>query len=449
MKHIETKEEIKKGIHQLVAQYYRACHPSGEESYRPGDPVRYAAIEYDEEELGLLTEAMLEFWLTSGRFTARFEQVFAETMDIAYARLTGSGSSANLLAFMALTVPELKDRRILPGDEVITTACCFPTTVAPILQYGAVPVFIDITIPRYNADVSLLEEALSSRTKAVIFAHTMGNPFDIQRVTEFCRAHSLWLIEDNCDALGSTYTLQGRTAYTGTWGDIGTSSFYPAHHITTGEGGCVYTDNPELARIITSLRDWGRDCTCPPGRDDLCGARYAGTYGQLPPGYDHKYVYRYLGYNLKATDLQAAIGLGQLKKLPEFIRIRKENWTKLHRQLQDLQDVLILPEQEPEGDPSWFGYAITIRPGAPIDRQKMTAFLEHRNIQTRPMFSGNLVRQPCMAAYQEGVQYRIAGSLCCSDTVMRSSFWVGISPGMKMGMLEYVAQSIKEALSGV
>lgn len=353
----KSKEEATNEILGMVKEYYKKYMIKPE--YKDGDRISYASRVFDEKEMMNLADSMLEFWLTSGRYTDQFENQLGEYLGTPFVSLVNSGSSANLCAFMALTSPLLKERQIKRGDEVITVACGFPTTVTPILNYGAVPVFVDVTIPQYNIDVNQLEAALSSKTKAVMIAHTLGNPFDLKAVTEFCKKHNLWLVEDNCDSLGSEYTLDGKTYKTGTVGDIGTSSFYPPHHMTMGEGGAVYTKNPLLHKIIRSFRDWGRDCVCPSGKDNLCGHRFDKQFGTLPLGYDHKYTYSHFGYNLKATDLQAAIGCAQLEKFPSFVEKRKENFTRLHKGLEALQDKLILPEPVENGDPSWFGFMIT------------------------------------------------------------------------------------------
>ena len=393
-----------------------------------------------------LTDAMLDFWLTTGRFAERFEKEFAQWIGVKYAHLVNSGSSANLIAFMALTAEELGDRRICRGDEVITVACGFPTTAAPILQYGAVPVFVDVTVPSYNIDVEMLEEAFSEKTKAVMIAHTLGNPFNLAEVRKFCDRHRLWLVEDNCDALGSEYTINGETKFTGTWGDIGTSSFYPPHHMTMGEGGCVYTNNAKLSRLILSFRDWGRDCVCPSGQDNFCGHRYDGQFGQLPSGYDHKYVYSHFGYNLKATDMQAAIGCEQLKKMPQFMERRRANWDRLYRKLENIQDKIILPQPEKNSRPSWFGFVISIRPESGIRRNDVTKYLEEHNIQTRLLFSGNLIKHPCFDGIRGTSAYRVAGSLEQTDFVMNQTFWIGVYPGMTEEMIDDMAEVIMEAV---
>ncbi len=443
----KSEAEAREQIKALVAEYYRKFKkPEQERPFAPGQRISYAARVYDETEMCALTDAMLDFWLTTGRFAEEFEKNFAQWIGVKYASLVNSGSSANLLAFMALTAPELGDRQVKRGDEVITVACGFPTTVTPLLQYGAVPVFVDVTIPEYNIDVTKLEEAVSEKTKAVMIAHTLGNPFDLKAVKEFCNKYDLWLIEDNCDALGSTYTIDGETRYTGTWGDIGTSSFYPPHHMTMGEGGCVYTNNPLLDKLIKSFRDWGRDCVCPSGVDNLCKHRFDRQYGELPLGYDHKYVYSHFGYNLKVTDMQAAIGCEQLKKLPEFIEKRKENWKRLRASLEEVQDRVILPEPEKNSAPSWFGFMLTVRAESGLKRNDITAYLEEHNIQTRLLFSGNLIKHPCFDTIRGTDAYRVAGDLKNTEYIMEHSFWVGVYPGMTGDMVDYMAEVIKEAV---
>lgn len=441
------EKSAREEIRRLVSDYYeRFLKKDPEEDFRPGDRIPYASRVYDEKEVCSLVDSALDFWLTTGRFSSMFEERFADFLGVRHTALVNSGSSANLLAFAALTAPELGERRIRPGDEVITAACAFPTTVAPIMQYGAVPVFADITIPQYNIDVSQLESLLSARTRAVMLAHTLGNPFDLKRVREFCSRHGLWLIEDNCDALGSRYTIGGETRYTGTWGDIGTSSFYPPHHMTMGEGGCVYTDHALLHRMVLSYRDWGRNCVCPSGMDNVCGHRFDGSYGELPYGYDHKYVYSHLGYNLKVTDMQAAVGVEQLRKLPGFISARRKNWTHLHERLREVEDEIILPEAAENSEPSWFGFMISLREGSSVRRDRLTRALEEAGIQTRLLFSGNLIRQPCFDEYRGTGAYRAAGSLKNTDYVMRNSFWVGVYPGMTEAMLDYMADQMIERI---
>ena len=434
----------KETILQAVCQYYQEHHQR--EPYQPGGRIPYAGRVYDETELCSLVDAALDFWLTAGDYTKRFEQGLADYLGIPFCSLVCSGSAANLLAVAALTSPLLGERRLKRGDEVLTVAAGFPTTVAPIVQCGLVPVFVDVKMPDCNVDVSLLEQAKSERTRAVILAHTLGCPFDLNAVKAFCEHYGLWLIEDNCDALGAEYQLGGVWRKTGTIGDIGTSSFYPAHHITTGEGGAVYTGNPLLHRIIRSLRDWGRDCVCGGGQDNACGRRFTGQFGTLPEGYDHKYVYSHLGYNLKATDMQAAIGAAQLEKLPEFVARRRENWAFLRRALEPLEGRLLFPEPGPESSPSWFGFLMTVRPGSAVSRDELASHLEAHNIQTRPLFAGNLTRHPCFQSLREGVDYRIAGTLEVTDQVMNNSFWVGVYPGMEREMLEEMSKRILEKM---
>ena len=434
-----TKDEANNFILNTVKDYYGKYMQKPE--YKDGDRIPYASRVFDEKEMINLVDSALEFWLTSGRYTEKFEKKLAEYLNVKHCSLVNSGSSANLLAFMTLTSPLLGKRQIKRGDEVITVACGFPTTVTPILQYGAVPVFVDVTIPQYNIDVSALEAALSSKTKAVMIAHTLGNPFDLKAVKEFCTKNNLWLIEDNCDALGSTYTIDGSTQFTGTWGDIGTSSFYPPHHMTMGEGGAVYTSNPLLHKIIRSMRDWGRDCVCASGQDNRCGHRFDKQYGQLPLGYDHKYVYSHLGYNLKATDMQAAIGCAQLEKFPSFVKKRRHNWQYLKDNLVDLKDKLILPEPIESSNPSWFGFMITCKTNE--ERNKIVEKLETEKIQTRALFAGNLVKHPCFDQIRNTDEYRVVGSLENTDKIMNNSFWIGVYPGMTKDMLDKMVQVIK------
>lgn len=439
---MESKEAMREKILSQVKEYCEAYHKP--KVFTPGDRIGYAGRVYDHEEMVNLVDSALEFWLTSGRYTEQFETELARILNIKFCSLVNSGSSANLIAFMALTSPLLKERRICRGDEVITVAAGFPTTVAPMIQYGAIPVFVDVTIPQYNIDVSKLEEALSPKTKAVMLAHTLGNPFDLKVVKDFCQKHQLWLVEDNCDALGSEYTLDGEMKQTGTIGDIGTSSFYPPHHLTMGEGGAVYTNNPLLHKIIRSFRDWGRDCMCPSGKDNLCGRRFDGQYGELPQGYDHKYVYSHFGYNLKATDMQAAIGCAQLKKLPGFTKRRRENFARLYNALKDMQENFILPEACPNANPSWFGFLLTCKEGT--DRKKVVPYIESKGVQTRMLFAGNLTKHPCFDEMRKsGEGYRIVGKLSNTDRIMRDTFWVGVYPGMTDAMMDYMAQVIREA----
>lgn len=441
-----NETEARKEILDLVAEYYHQ-YKENKSPFQPGDRISYASRVFDEKEMCSLVDSALDFWLTTGRYAERFEREFAAWLGVKYASLTNSGSSANLLAFSVLTAPELGDRRVKRGDEVITVAAGFPTTVTPIIQYGAVPVFVDVTIPQYNIDVTKLEDALSDKTKAVMIAHTLGNPFDLAAVKRFCDKHNLWLVEDNCDALGSTYTLDGKICLTGTVGDIGTSSFYPPHHMTMGEGGCVYTNDPLLHKLINSFRDWGRDCACPSGHDNLCGHRFEGQYGELPKGYDHKYVYSHFGYNLKVTEMQAAIGCEQLKKFPSFVERRKHNWGRLHKALEGVQNKLILPEAAPNSDPSWFGFMMTVQDG--VDREKVVRYIEDKGIQTRMLFSGNLIKHPCFDQIRDTDAYRVVGGLANTDRIVKDTFWVGVYPGMTDTMLEYMIQTIKRAMESV
>lgn len=442
----KTEQQAKEEILNLVKEYCDTYH-NVTKPFEEGQRIPYASRVYDSAEMVNLVDSALEFWLTAGRYTDEFEKKMAEYLGVKFCSLVNSGSSANLIAFMALTSPLLGDRAVRRGDEVITVAAGFPTTVSPMIQYGAVPVFVDVTIPQYNIDVTMLEEALSPKTKAVMIAHTLGNPFDLKAVSEFCRKHDLWLIEDNCDALGSEYTIDGETKLTGTIGDIGTSSFYPPHHMTMGEGGCVYTNNPELSRLILSYRDWGRDCICPSGHDNFCGHRYDGQFGELPQGYDHKYVYSHFGYNLKVTDLQAAIGVEQLKKIPFFIEKRRHNWERLHKALEGTQDKLILPIAAENSQPSWFGFLVSIKPEAGIQRNDVTKYIENHNIQTRLLFSGNFMRHPCFDQIRGTEAYRVAGSLENTEFIMNNTFWVGVYPGMTDKMIDYMAQVMTEAVN--
>ncbi len=435
----KTENEAKNEILEMVREYCRTYHNKKE--YKKGDRIPYASRVYDEEEMVNLIDSSLEFWLTSGRYTDEFEKEFAGYLGVKFCSLVNSGSSANLVAFSALTSPLLGERRIKRGDEVITVAAGFPTTVTPIIQYGAVPVFVDVTIPQYNIDVTQLEAAVSDKTKAVMIAHTLGNPFDLVAVKAFCDKYGLWLVEDNCDALGSKYVWNGEEKFTGTIGDIGTSSFYPPHHMTMGEGGAVYTDNPILHKAIRSFRDWGRDCVCPSGRDNLCGHRFDKQYGELPLGYDHKYVYSHFGYNLKVTDMQAAVGCAQLKKFPSFIERRRHNFARLYRNLECVQDKLILPEACPGSTPSWFGFMMTCRDG--IDKTQVVDYIESKGIQTRMLFAGNLTKQPCFDEMRKsGTGYRTVGTLEVTDRIMESTFWVGVYPGMTDEMIDDMAQVI-------
>ncbi len=439
-----NEAQARESILEQVKEYCDKYH-NQEKPFEEGDRIPYASRYYGHEEMVNLVDSSLEFWLTSGRYTDKFEKEFAQYLGIKHCSLVNSGSSANLLAFMALTSPLMGDRRIMPGDEVITVAAGFPTTIAPIIQYGAVPVFVDMTIPQYNMDASMLEEALSDKTKAIMIAHTLGNPWDLGSIREFCDKHGLWLVEDNCDALGSKYTINGEEKFTGTIGDVGTSSFYPPHHMTMGEGGAVYTNNPLIHKAVRSLRDWGRDCVCPSGRDNMCGHRFDKQYGELPLGYDHKYVYSHFGYNLKATDMQAAVGCAQLEKFPTFVEKRRHNFDRLRKALEDVEDKLILPEACPNSKPSWFGFLLTCREG--VDKNKVVQYIEDHGVQTRMLFAGNIVKQPCFDEFRaSGKGYRVIGDLAVTDRIMKDTFWLGVYPGMTDAKIDYMAKVIKEAL---
>jgi CDP-6-deoxy-D-xylo-4-hexulose-3-dehydrase len=439
-------DDLRQEILGKVREYYGARFGGEAPPFEPGvSRVAYAGRVFDETELVDLVDSSLDFWLTYGRFSERFEHELARYLGTRFCYLVNSGSSANLLAFMALTSDRLGEGKIRPGDEVITVAAGFPTTVAPIIQYGAVPVFVDVTLPGYNVDVARLEEALSPRTRAVMLAHTLGNPFDIEAVTAFCERNGLWLIEDNCDSLGSEY--HGRK--TGTFGHIGTSSFYPPHHMTMGEGGAVYTDDPLLAKILLAMRDWGRDCRCPSGVDDVCGKRFEQRFGTLPYGYDHKYVYSEFGYNLKVSDMQAAVGCAQLEKLPGFVEARRRNHARLFELLEPVAGQLVRPEPTPGSAPSWFGFLMVVEPGAGATRDELVAALEAANVQTRALFAGNLTRHPAFDAMRaSGEGYRVAGELTETDRIMNDGFWVGLYPGMTGEMLEFMAGTITERLRG-
>lgn len=438
------KKQMHDKILEMVKEYCDKYH-NQEKAFEEGDRISYASRVYDHEEMCNLVDSALEFWLTSGRYVQAFEKGLAEYLGVKYVSVVNSGSSANQLAFMTLTSPLLGERRINRGDEVITVAAGFPTTVSPIINYGAVPVFVDVTIPQYNIDVSRLEKAVSDKTKAVMIAHTLGNPFDLQAVKAFCDKYKLWLIEDNCDALGSTYTINGRTMFTGAIGDMGTSSFYPPHHMTMGQGGAVYTSNPLLNKIMRSFRDWGRDCVCASGQDNFCGHRFDGQYGELPQGYDHKYVYSHFGMNLNITDMQAAVGCAQLKKFPSFVERRRHNFNVLQSGLQDVQDKLILPEPCPGSQPSWFGFLLTCHEG--VQRGEVVRYLEEHGVQTRMLFAGNLIKHPCFDEMRRtGNGYRVAGNLENTDRIMNDTFWIGVYPGMTDEKLAYMVRIIKEAV---
>lgn len=436
------RETLRQKVIEAAKAYQREIQTE-KKNYTPGDYIPYGGRIYDEDEIEHLIDSSLDFWLTAGRYAGRFEDDLARYLGSTHCSLVNSGSSANLLAFMALTSPKLEEKRIRPGDEVITVAAGFPTTVAPIIQYGAIPVFVDLTLPTYNIDVSQLDAALSEKTRAVMIAHTLGNPFDLHALKSFCDRHDLWLIEDNCDALGSTYLIDGVWRQTGTIGHLGTSSFYPPHHMTMGEGGAVYTDNSLLKRIVESFRDWGRDCWCPGGRDNSCQQRFKKQYGELPSGYDHKYVYSHFGYNLKATEMQASIGCAQLKKLPSFTEARIRNWQRLHDGLQDLQHTFILPQATENSIPSWFGFLLTVRQNASFGRNQIIQHLEQNGIQTRMLFAGNLIKHPCFDEMRStGQGYRVIGDLATTDRIMKDTFWLGVYPGLTAEMLDYIIETI-------
>jgi len=448
LKQYKIAEVLKIQAKILSKTYYDTIH-SQKEKFEPGiTKINYGGRVFDEKEIFNLIDASLDFWLTAGKYACEFEEKLAEFIGVKYSFLVNSGSSANLLAFMTLTSPKLGERKIERGDEVITVSASFPTTVAPIIQYGAIPVFVDISIPDYNIDCSMLEKALSEKTKAVMLAHTLGNPFDIEKVKGFCEKNNLWLIEDNCDALGSKYFYKRKWKYTGSFGDLATLSFYPAHHITTGEGGAVFTNNPELAKIVNSLRDWGRDCWCPSGKDNTCGKRFGWQLGELPYGYDHKYIYSHFGYNLKMTDLQAAIGCAQIEKLPFFIEKRRENWTILRKKLDTLSDFFILPDATLNSKPCWFGFVLTVRDGKKISRDSIVKYLENSGVQTRMLFSGNLIKHPCFDELRKsGKGFRVVGELSNTDKIMNDSFWIGVYPGITEQMIDYIVEKIKSAVN--
>lgn len=441
---MSKKEELKRQILQLTREYYNEVHKTSK-VFEPGKSfVNYGGRYFNDEEMVNLVDSSLDFWLTAGPWAHKFETRLAKWLGVKHCALTNSGSSANLLAFYTLTSPKLGDKRIKKGDEVITVACGFPTTVTPIIQYGAVPVFVDITIPEYDIDVTRLEEAFSDKTKAVMIAHSLGNPFNLEAVKAFCDKHGLWLVEDNCDALGSEYTIDGVTKKTGTWGHIGTSSFYPPHHMTMGEGGAVYTDDAELDKIVRSFRDWGRDCWCIGGVDNTCKCRFTGKFGELPAGYDHKYVYSHFGFNLKVTDMQAAIGCAQLEKLDYIVEARRRNFKILREGLEGTEG-LILPEPIKNSDPSWFGFLISVKSDAGFTHNQLSEYLESKKIQTRNLFAGNLVKHPAFDEMRStGKGFRIVGELKNTDFVMTNTFWIGVYPGMTEEMLQYMISTIKE-----
>ena len=438
------QEELKQEILNKTKEYYDLVHkPQQDKKFVDGESrVNYAGRVFDATEMQYLVDSSLDFWLTYGDYSKKFEKDLAKFLNVRWAFLVNSGSSANLLAFYTLTSPLLKERQVKRGDEVITVAACFPTTIAPIVQYGAVPVLVDMEMIHVNMDVTQLEKALSPKTKAIMIAHTLGNPFDIKSIKEFCDKHNLWLIEDNCDALGSMY--DGKP--TGTWGDIGTSSFYPPHHMTMGEGGATYTDNPLLQKIMLSMRDWGRDCWCESGVDNTCGARFSKSFGSLPKGYDHKYVYSHFGFNLKVSDMQAAVGVAQLEKFPSFVQKRKENHKRLLNGLEGLEKYISIQKATPNSDPSWFGFLITVSDGMEFTRNDMSIFLEDNKIQTRNLFAGNVLRHPLFDSMTENEDYRAVGELKNTDKIMNDSFWIGLYPGMGNDAIDYMVKKIREFL---
>jgi len=438
------QEQLKQEILDKTKVYYELVHkPQQDKKFVDGESrVNYAGRVFDATEMQYLVDSSLDFWLTYGDYSKKFEKDLAKFLNVRWAFLVNSGSSANLLAFYALTSPLLKERQVKRGDEVITVAACFPTTIAPIVQYGAVPVFVDMEMTHVNMDVTQLEKALTPKTKAIMIAHTLGNPFDIKSIKEFCDKHNLWLIEDNCDALGSMY--DGKP--TGTWGDIGTSSFYPPHHMTMGEGGATYTDNPLLQKIMLSMRDWGRDCWCESGVDNTCGARFSKSFGSLPKGYDHKYVYSHFGFNLKVSDMQAAVGVAQLEKFPSFVEKRKENHKRLLDGLEGLEKYISIQKATPNSDPSWFGFLITVNDGMEFTRNDMSIFLEDNKIQTRNLFAGNVLRHPLFDSMTKDEDYRAVGELKNTDKIMNDSFWIGLYPGMGNDAIDYMIKKVREFL---
>jgi len=437
---VTQQEQLKQEILQKTKEYYELVHkPQQTKQFIEGESrVNYAGRVFDETEMQYLVDSSLDFWLTYGDYSKKFERKLSEYLGVRWTFLVNSGSSANLLAFYALTSPLLKERQIKRGDEVITVAAGFPTTVAPIVQYGAVPVFVDMELTHFNIDTTQLEKALSPKTKAIMIAHTLGNPFNIKAIKAFCDKHNLWLIEDNCDALGSMY--DGKP--TGTWGDIGTSSFYPPHHMTMGEGGATYTDNPLLKKIMLSMRDWGRDCWCESGVDNTCGKRFSMSFGSLPKGYDHKYVYSHFGFNLKVSDMQAAVGVAQLEKFPTFVEKRKENFQRLYEGLQDIKELTLLKKQ-PLSDPSWFGFMMTVNDGANFTRNELSEYLENNKIQTRNLFAGNMLRHPMFDDMTLNTDYRVIGELKNTDKIMNDSVWIGLYPGMGDDAIDYMIKHIK------
>lgn len=445
----KQEKELRQNVIDAAAEYYSQILQN-KPDFTPGDKIHYAGRVFDEKEVTTLIDSCLDFWLTSGRYVEQFERKITEFLGVRYCSLTNSGSSANLLAFLSLTIPNVGENYIRKGDEVITVAAGFPTTVAPIVQYGAVPVFVDVALPTYNIDWTRLDEALSGRTRAVMLAHTLGNPFNVAEVKKFCERNSLWLIEDNCDALGSQYCYDGKWYYTGTFGDIGTSSFYPPHHITTGEGGAVYTNSARLRKNILSLRDWGRDCWCESGTDGTCKQRFAQQFGELPLGYDHKYVYSNFGYNLKLTEMQAAIGCAQLDKIAGFTDSRRQNWQLLRDNLGCYEEFFIIPEETADSRPSWFGFPLTVRDEAPFTRADIVGFLEANNLQTRMLFAGNIISQPCFDQMRKrGLGYRVVGDLKMTDRIMHNTFWIGVYPGLTEKHIDFMLLTFQQFMSEI
>jgi len=441
-------QKFRQNVIEAAVEYYNFKYKDTK-PFSPGDRINYAGRVFDEKEIVNLVDASLDFWLTAGRYAQEFESKLADYLQVKYCSLTNSGSSANLLAFSALTAPELGERRIRPGDEVITVAAGFPTTITPIIQFGAIPVFVDIELPTYNIDCAMLEEARSTRTRAVMVAHTLGNPFKVQVLKDFCDKNGLWLIEDNCDALGAQCLYNGEWKHTGTIGDLGTSSFYPPHHMTMGEGGAVYTNNHLLKRLVESFRDWGRDCWCPPGQDNTCKQRFEKQWGELPAGYDHKYIYSHFGYNLKVTDMQAAVGCAQLDKLSGFVEKRNQNWQTFRTALDDLSDYFILPEATPDSKPSWFGFVLTVRDTAGFSRDEIVKYLEQKGIQTRMLFAGNLIKHPCFDEMRnEHRGFRVIGDLENTDTIMNNTLWVGVYLGMTEEMIAFIVKCFHDFCLG-
>lgn len=443
---MKRKDEIVESISDLIKEYVEIDTLENNLEYKQGERIPYASVVRDETEILNAFDCIINTNFCAGKYTQEFEKKFAEYLGVKNAYIVNSGSSANLLAFMSLTAPQLGDRAIKRGDEVITVACGFPTTISPIIQYGAIPVFVDVTIPGYNINVDEMKKALSNKTKAVMIAHTLGIPFDLIEVSNFCKENNLWLIEDNCDALGAEVLIDGKYVKTGSVGDIGTSSFYPPHHMTMGEGGAVYTNNPILSKILLSLRDWGRDCVCPPGIDNLCKRRFEKQYGDLPLGYDHKFVYSNFGYNLKATDMQAAIGVAQLEKINNFVKKRNINFGLLTKGLEEVDEYFYFTKNIEDVKFSPFGFVLTIKDDVKINRNELISFIENRGIQTRTLFAGNILRQPCFFSNKDSIEYRVCSDLKNTDYIMNNTFWIGVSPRITKEEIEWMILSIKEGV---